>query len=187
MKLWTIQKPVAYADLIKNGFYRTDSSYISSDKLTAYDWQAEQLSQRVSSPPEGVSHPVWAWYKLYNEQKKPDFRNAGYAPTGTELVCMELEVPDSLVLLSDYDDWTFVLQGLYVHDTGKDELFDYETSMLEAMSEEQRTRAVRNSWNKIFDIRSVFTSKGCRGINVQGAMWEIRKEYIRKTWTFKAK
>lgn len=187
MKLWTIQKPDAYADLIKEGVYRTDPKYISSNKLEAYGWYAEQLAQRVSPPPPGTSYPVWAWYKLNNEQKKPDFRTSGYAKTGTELVCMELEVPNELVLLSEYNDWICALQGLYIHDTGKDELYDYESSMLEAMSEEQRTRAIRNSWNKIFDIRSFFSTKGCRGINIQGAIWEIRKEYVRKTWTFKAK
>ncbi len=187
MRVWTIQKPEAYADLIKNGYYRTNSAYIEESKKRAYDWYAHQLENRICPKPADTDYPVWAWHKKDNLQKKPDFRMSGYAPEGTELVCLELEVPNDLILLSDYDDWTFVLNDLYLHDTVRENDWDIENEMLESLSEDELKRAKEISWEKIFDIRQTYTIKACRGINVQAAFWEIKREYIRNTWFFKAK
>lgn len=86
--------------------------------------------------------------KSHNLQKKPDFRMSGYAQAGTELVCLELEVPNELVLLSDYDDWTFVLNDLYLHDTARETDWEIENEMLESLSEDELRRAKEISWEK---------------------------------------
>ncbi|MCR5480133.1 MAG: DUF3841 domain-containing protein [Ruminococcus sp.] len=186
MRVWTIQKPTAYAEIIKNGIYLTDPKMISKDYLKAYDWFKEQLESVVYKPEE-ASYPVWAWYKKNGLQKKPDFRIAGYAETGTELVCMELEIPNEEVLLSDYDDWIYVLNGWYIHDSAAEQNWETEQEMLDNLSEAKKEKATEISWEKIFDIRREYSIKSCRGVNIQAAFWCIKRSYLRNTWFFKAK
>lgn len=185
MRVWTIQKPTAYAEIIKNGIYYTDPKYIPQDRLAAYTWFAQQL-ETVSSKPAGIAFPIWAWYKKDNAQKKPDFRVAGYAEPGTELVCMELEIPNDQVLLSDHDDWIYVLNGWFIP-SDREADWEIENEMLESLSEDKRKKAIEVSWEKIFDIRQSYSIKACRGINVQAAFWQITRENLRNTWFFKAK
>ena len=76
---------------------------------------------------------------------------------------------------------------LYLHDTIRENDWDIENEMLESLSEDELKRAKEISWEKIFDVRQMYTIKACRGINVQAAFWEIKREYKRNTWFFKAK
>ena len=75
----------------------------------------------------------------------------------------------------------------YIHDTARESEWKMENEMLESLSEDELKRAKEISWGKIFDIRRTYTIKACRGINVQAAFWEIKREYIRNTWFFKTK
>ena len=74
------------------------------------------MIKRIGPPPEGVVYPVWAWYKQNGKRKKPDLRSErwGYGPGDEDYTCIEFEIPEDHVLLSDFDSWHTILNnGLF--------------------------------------------------------------------------
>lgn len=105
MRLWTIQTEEAYRQLVQTGVLRADIKHISDDSFAAaYSWMVTEMAKRIGSPPEGVWYPVWAWYKMDGKREKPDLRCDGYAPRGTPLVLLTIDIDESDVVLSDFDN-----------------------------------------------------------------------------------
>ena len=84
-----------------------------------YAWLVLQMKKRIGSPPEGVTYPVWAWYKWRENRKKPDLRAERwqYGQKGDKFYRLEIEIPDREVLLSDFDEWICVLNEGLLADT----------------------------------------------------------------------
>ena len=104
MILWTIQSEDVYRIIEKTGFYHCDfskSAFSFSERQ--YRWLTDQMRKRIGEPPEGVSFPVWAWYKWENVRKKPDLRRErwGNGFQGERFVSMEIDIPDEEVVLTD--------------------------------------------------------------------------------------
>lgn len=112
MILWTIQNEEVYETLMKTGIYRCDfsKSYMQDWKLQ-YDWIVSQMIDRIGDKPVGVDYPVWAWYQKYGKRKKPDLRweRWHFGWKGERFVCLEIEIPDRDVLLSDFNVWSGIL------------------------------------------------------------------------------
>jgi len=117
MYLWSIQEEDVWQIIQETGIfccdpYKSNMLKPMEDELigkklepqfeAAYEWLAEQMEQRIGKRPEGVRFPVWAWYK-YGGKRKSDLRKVrwSYGNGGQRFVCLELEVPDDQVLLSD--------------------------------------------------------------------------------------
>ncbi|MGC4044603.1 MAG: DUF3841 domain-containing protein [Armatimonas sp.] len=174
MRLWTIQ-PVAIWELIqREGLYRCNPELVSDGKdwPEGYDWLAGQMRARVGPPPPGVRWPVWAW------EKKPDLRSYLGRNNKEPYVRLTLEVPDSDVLLSEFEDWHFVLWNSYL-----------ALTEAEADANENATLAEREtSWERIFDldyVRDAWQGGGGREArHVQATLWEIRREYVRRAEIF---
>ena len=113
MVLWTIQHRAAYERMLKIGTLRADERYILWGKefLEAYRWLSDQMRTRIGLPPAGVRFPVWAWYQWEGVRARPDMRSFlwHWAPKGTPVVLMTVDVPDAQVLLSDFDYWNAVM------------------------------------------------------------------------------
>ena len=106
MLLWSIQHKRAYEKMEQTGVLRADKNFIATDWFeNSYLWMAEQMKKRIGEPPEGVIFPVWAWYQWEGMRKRPDMRVHGrnWGEKGTPVVLLTIEVPDNLVLLSDFD------------------------------------------------------------------------------------
>jgi len=122
MTVWTIQplslyeklltQSVLHCDPTDEGFWRV----ISAEFKSAYDWIVEQMKLRVGSPPKGVLYPFWAWALMDGISKKPDLRRTEFNNYVGENVVLELEIPDTDVLLSDEMNWHYVLNDWYLHD-----------------------------------------------------------------------
>jgi hypothetical protein len=89
------------------------------------------MATRIGAPRDGVKYPVWAWYVQEIKHKKLDLRREcrENGSSGEKMVCIELVVPESQVVLSDFYDWHMVLnQGLISYtedaDNQQEELFD---------------------------------------------------------------
>ncbi len=112
MTLWTMQPVELYQSILETGKYICDPKQGSMPEfIEMYDWLVEQMKERVGKPPEGVIYPVWAWYAQNGKHYKPDLRSErwGYGSAGDKFACIEIEVPDELVLLTDFDLWGIVL------------------------------------------------------------------------------
>lgn len=195
MRVWTIQPLEVFNNLMKDGVYicdKTKSSYLSDELFqdtftNAYNWLNEKMIEKIGNPPEGVEYPVWAWYKRYNKHKKPDLRNVGLGTPGEDSVCIELEIPDSDVVLSDFDAWHSVLNNWYIDDSTNEKEYDEMQARVDALPRETKKKEIKKSWNKIFDISYLDTDWRANGIFVQATFWILKKEYIVNYWKFKAR
>ena len=163
LKLWTIPPLEVHTCIQNTGSYRCLpekspnllwSSFFLPDFQAAYGWLNEKMKARIGAPPEGISYPVWAWHTYDKKRKKLDLRHGGYKVKGSECVCMEIEIPDSDVVLSDFNAWHFVLNHMYLNpDCFSGDTFDQDQRWLDSMTAEEREKAIRSSWDAIFDIR----------------------------------
>ena len=133
----------------------------------------------IGPPPSGVKYPVWAWYMQNGRHCKPDLRRErwGYGPGDEQYSCIELEIPDNEVVLSDFDDWNIILNnGLISYSEPEyEELEEYYKSL----PEEQKQTYMHKNWERVFDITPSRSEWANRGFWVQATFWELRSEYIK--------
>ena len=185
MILWTIQPEKVYQSILENGVYRCDFSRSPmKDWKAQYDWLAAQMTKRLGKPPAGVSYPVWAWYQWEGVRKKPDLRRErwGNGWEGDRFACMEIDVPDNEVLLSDFDTWSIILLNGFISNS------EEENTTLEAkyesLSKEEQKKMKDKNWEGAFDLTYIDNGWVLRGDSIQATFWELRKEMIRKVWMF---
>lgn len=187
MILWTIQPLEVYKQIQEIGVYHCDfeKSFLN-DCRDQYDWLVRQMKRRIGDPPEGVSYPVWAWYMWEGVRKKPDLRRErwGNGWKGERFACMEIDVPEDKVVLSDFDSWSIILLHGLLSDSEEENtrLEDEHNSLPE---EEKKAFRDRN-WERAFELSYVDNDWIHRGNSIQATFWELRKEDIRKVWFFTA-
>lgn len=188
MRLWTMQ-PVEILDIIeKEGVFRCNPelSEYGTDFSDAYSWLIQKMDEKIPRP-EGCVLPVWAWHTRYWKHKKPDLRNIGLGMKGEKSVCIEIEIPDEEVLLSDFDEWHFVLNDSWIDDSNCEEEWEKMHDEFDALPFSEQERLKKESWNKIFDITPFENDWRRNGEFVQATFWEIKKENVKKVQFFTAR
>lgn len=127
---------------------------------------------RKTPRPENILLPVWAWYKNYGLQQKPDRRRSMFRNYESYDAIMELEVPDELVILSDFDDWHCILNNFPIFTKEEEsENYDwpngYDEWGLPIYDDEFKLA----SWERVFRTDGDF---------VQACFWAIEPEYLVK-------
>lgn len=210
MKIWTIQpvyvydklreEKVLYTDITKSSCYnfsdflcnelKKDNIEVDESDFTvfnvAYDWLKDRMSEVIERP-SNATYPWWGWYKRNMRNSKPDLRESGYANKGEQLVCMELELEESNVLLSDFDLWHFCISNSFIPDVDNEAEFDAQYDWFESLSKEEQEKEKFKSWETIFDTHLDFRPWHKRGKWVQATFWELRLEDVKKVEYFKAK
>ena len=179
MILWTIQPEKIYQSIMKNGVYRCDfeQSCMQTWKRQ-YDWLVAQMNQRIGKAPTGVTYPVWAWYQWEGDRKKPDLRKErwSYGWKGERFVCLEIEVPDAEVLLSDFDLWSIILlDGLVSYSEDEENLLE---ARYNALSEDEQRGMKEKNWERVFDLIGDNNMQTAGEQSVQATFWELRKKQI---------
>ena len=185
MILWTIQPLEVYKQIQEIGVYHCDfeKSFLN-DCRDQYDWLVRQMKRRIGDPPEGVSYPVWAWYMWEGVRKKPDLRRErwGNGWKGERFACMEIDVPEDKVVLSDFDSWSIILLHGLLSDS------EEENTRLEdeynSLPEEQKKTYRDRNWERAFELSYVDNDWVHRGDSIQATFWELRKEDIRRVRFF---
>ena len=176
--LWSIQAASAWETLQRTGVLRVDPARVPKEFRRAYGWMAQQMRSRIGPPPEGVRYPLWAWYQWEGQRRRRDLRCSGYAPRGTPMVQLTVELPQAQVLLSEFDRWHTVLGGGYLAEDEADwERFSGSPGPVEP------------SWERIFDLDRWMpgwdTPKEEQ--SVQATFWELRLEQVSRAEPFLAK
>ena len=193
MILWTMQTVEVYQQIMETGSYvcdKTKSSYLETQAFVdAYDWLVKQMDDKGIYHPENTEYPVWAWHTHYWKRKQPDLRRNEYGSyRGRELVCLELDIPDELVLLSDFDAWHDVLNKCYIDDSTCEEEYDMIYDEFDKLPSDERDRLMVESWNKIFDVTTTIDTEWIkRGKFIQATFWELKKEFVKKVKFFKCR
>ena len=83
-------------------------------------------------------------------QRKPDLRNCRHREGPGQFVRLEIEIPDSRALLSDFGDWHGVLNGTFL--SWNEAEFDAFYQAEDQRSEEAHYAEIEESWDSIFDL-----------------------------------
>lgn len=189
MRIWSIQPVDVFKFIEEYGYYicKPSLSLNCKDFKNAYDWLVVKMKERIGKP-MGVNYPVWAWHTRDWKHKKPDLRESGYETKGMECVCIEIEIPDNQVVLSDFTAWHFVLNKSYLNQKCySEEIFDRDQAWLDSLSPQDRYKVIINSWNNIFDIQPFSNGFLEKGRYIQATFWVLRKRDIKKVQFFKAR
>ncbi len=182
MILWTIQPIEIWNTIQKTGVYHCDpkkSSMPEPEFVPKYEWLIRQMKECIGSPPEGVEYPVWAWYMQNSKHKKPDLRSERWSngPGNEEYTCIEFEIPDDQVLLSDFDAWCVILSnGLLTESEAESDRLD---AFCDSLTLGDQKAFKEENWKRVFDITPKHNDWITRGSWVQATVWELRKEMIR--------
>lgn len=111
MRLWTFQFK-AIATLLKAGnSHYCDWRYVPSNWRPVYQFITEQM--REKRIPITNHAPIWAWHSCNGWQKPPTLDDARGLLSDIELemgvMTVEMEVPESIVLLSNYNRYCDLL------------------------------------------------------------------------------
>lgn len=137
------------------------------------------MEERVGAPPEGVKYPLWAWHTIYGKQQEPDLRKSMFRKYEDPRVCIELDIPDDKVLLTDYDTWLEVLNDEYIDFALSEEDYKLERANYEALTAEEQLEAKIRSWERAFGILPYQNNWRRIGFFVQACFWEIRPEHVK--------
>ena len=183
--LWTIQNEEVYREFERTGVLKANESFLfcGDDLRFAYDWLADQMRDRIGTPPQGIQYPVWAWYQWEGKRKRMDQRLSGYAKRGTPLVQITFEAEPGSFLLSDFDMWHNVLAGQYVADNEAD-WDNFYTQYPQPRQED-----VKPSWNRIFDLDHYAPNWDPEPDHksIQATLWKVEMSQVKKVEHFFAK
>ncbi len=187
MILWTIQSEEVYRIIEETGVYHCDfSKSMFYDLEKQYRWIFDQMKKKLGDPPEGVTFPVWAWYMWEDSRKKPDLRRErwGNGFKGERFACIEIDIPENNVVLSDFDEWSIILlNGLISDDEEENKRLE---SVYESLSEKQKWDMQSKNWERVFDLTPLNNDWTTRGSSIQATFWELRKEQINDVRFFEA-
>ena len=187
MILWTSQEEAVYNKLLKTGVYRCDFNLSSMrDCRKQYDWLVRQMKQRIGPPPEQVTYPVWAIYQQSDKHRKPDLRRerCEFGCDGERFACIEIEIPDRDVLLSDFDAWCIILSDFLISDTEQEDRC--LEAQYEALSPSEKRRMKEKNWERVFNLSPLNNGWARRGYEIQATFWELRLEQVRDVRFFRA-
>ena len=189
MRLWTIQPIVAVSILESKGVFRCDTklSVNYEDFSESYLWLVSEMDKRNIYHPDHVTLPLWAWHTRAFNHKKPDFRTIGLGNTGERYACVEFEIDDNAVLLSDYNKWHYVLNNMWLDNSENEEEWDRLQNWYDTRTQKEKERIKIESWQRIFDVTPKQTEWTVNGEYVQATFWELRKNMVKDIKYFTAK
>lgn len=181
MTLYTIhpsslyEKLLAEKTLVNTGCFQDE---VTEHFLPYYEWMANQMVLHGLKRPENnlkevAKYPFWAWFKYSESKSRPDLRHAGHEKRGTECVCLELEISEDEVLLSNFDTWNCVLNN---HPVFPDEEWDkcYKEFKLLPAAEQESVKKL--SWERIFS--------DLKGSPIQATFWKLELNTVREVHYF---
>lgn len=185
MIIWTMQPYEVYQKILEKGIFYCDPRLSfclkgDDDFQRAYRWMIKQMENKFGPTKEKNCYPIWAWYRSHDyKHQHPDFRWVRDYP---DEVCMELEIPEEQVLLSDFEGWHFVLNDWYYSDATSEVQWDRQEKWFDNLPKDRQQQIKEQSWQRIFDITPHKGEWTKNGDVVQACFWSINKEQVQKVW-----
>ena len=142
-----------------------------------------QMEERIGMRPKGVAYPVWAWHTFGWKHKKPDLRDCYFSNHYGVHACIEVDVPDAAVLLSDEENWHYVLNDWFFSAAQSEKEYNRDEAEYDSLPENEQRKAREKSWERIFDVEPIDTEWHRQGCYVQAVFWELTLSQVKKvTW-----
>lgn len=157
MRVWTIQPLEVLSRLEDGQVLYANPAHVPQEFRHAYDWMRAQMQRRI--PGYGGHYPWWSWHS-----PRPDLRQSGYLPRGTQGMRLELEIEPSQVLLSDFDAWHLVLNRGYLalyEDEDETWYRRFEAAVPNQWAwppPEPWHSDIVTSWERVFDLEALAAS-----------------------------
>lgn len=187
MILWTMQPKEVVEILESTGEFTCDPDLADRDFRRSYKWLVHQMDLKGIEHPYGLKFPIWAWHTLDWKHEKPDLDEEMYGTPGEEMVCIEFEIDDKDVLLSDFDAWHYVLNNSFFDSSHNEEEWELQHKWFDSLAPKLRDRVMKESWQSIFDVTPYKTDWISKGQYVQAVFWKLRKDMVRSYTNFIAK
>lgn len=163
IKLWSVQEAEVWDELRDKRRLYVHPERVDNDFRLAYDWMRSRMSCMIDG--YRCHYPWWAW-----RRPKPRIPNRA-GNDGEPFVRLELRVPATAVVLSDYITWHLVLGRSYVPlEFGEDQV--WEASLASAGVDprdwplpEPWHSTLLSSWDRIFDLEALSAS----------GLWSVRQ------------
>jgi hypothetical protein len=193
MIIWTIQNIAAWEQLQRDGLLRGDGRRVPLFLRTAYRWMSDQMQTRLAT--KHAHFPLWGWYQWQGTRRcRPDLRASGYLAKEEIGVRIEIDLPGTSVLLSDFNLWHCVLNYSYLaFNEQEDDEFVHEleeagVSQMRPYPEPFNHRVLL-SWQRIFDLEAgdVEWWGPLSERIIQATFWELTISQVRHVDIFKAR
>lgn len=168
MKLFTIQPEAVIQEIHEKGYFICDpekSEIIQEwDNFeNSYKWLSTIMNSSIPKLNKEITYPIWAWHTYRGKPYKIDRRTTYYKNLTKNDYILEVEIPDTEVLLSDFDKWHYVLNNVGIPENEEDEeQFEYYLNLTGKLRED--------SWNRIFEIEN--------SQYIQANFWKLNKNNI---------
>lgn len=185
MIVWTIQPYEVYQKILNEGYFYCDPKRSrllknGAEFLRAYQWMIQQMVDKIGPAKRKNCYPIWAWYRSRDyKHQRPDFRLAKNYP---DEVCIELEISENSILLSDFESWHFVLNDWFNADVKSEAEMEQQDNWFKSLPEQEQQQVKESSWQRIFDITPRYGEWDRNGDVVQACFWSIEKGQIRRAW-----
>jgi hypothetical protein len=117
MRLWTYQHPIIHQTLKSGKRFTCSWENIDNGSYWATSFQFMCQKMAENNIPIGENPPIWVWHSVNCIGGMPDDDCARALMSDVQLEqgidLLQLEVPDNLVLLSNYGTWNSILDVFY--------------------------------------------------------------------------
>jgi hypothetical protein len=108
-----------------------------------------------------------------------DLRRAEFRAYNGNQVCLELEVSENMVPLSNEDMWHIVLNGGYYGNCSNEREMEIEDAWFDNLPIEEQSSVKLKSWGKIFNVFPPYDDPWeSRGKYIQATFWELRLDQV---------
>ena len=194
IKAWCNMSYATYQLLLEKGELQVPKSFAQDEWFNferAYDWMIRLMDRVGLKPPINDISPWWFWLDGHCAQEATPVQQD--MPEYEDGCAVQLSLPASEVLLSDFDLWHYVINGWYLG-KGEEDSSEFD-ALCEALgsegyfhdcpSEELRQRMLKG-WLKIFDLEftgnGYYCNHGMSEKSIQGNIWTLKKEYVEKVY-----
>lgn len=188
MLLYTEQTLGFYEKLQRDGMiYCEVQSDFAKEVKDAYTWMSGQMKQRIGCPDKEGVLPIWAWYQYSSKKRRRptiDKENQD-GPS----VLLEIDIPDSEVLLSDYILWHHVLNKYSI--SSKRAYLERRIAKLEKSVGKMLQfdklpndiqEEVKVTWERVFDLDHrdpYYAPHAKRNRAIQATFWCLKIEQVK--------
>lgn len=180
MRLYTIQ-PIEVVNELKNkGYFKCNynlSTFKNDNEFyEAYCWMSKKMKEKIGEV-KGIDFPIWAW-RIYEGKVGYPAKDEYQDTYKTEYKIIECEIPDDKVVLSDFDNWHYVIGKWWLDDSNNEDEYNKNRKWFEKLTQEEQSKIIEKSWDKIFKVDRFENEWIRRGIYVQATFWELKIEDV---------
>lgn len=179
---WTIVPSEISEAILSGDQIYSDLTLAEPYYVEAYAWMKGIMADcGLHKPQDGVT-PWWCWIQYGGGSVKP--RN--HVLRSGDCVMLELRIPASDLLLSDFDLWHSVLNccPAFLSEAEDDDFYHrleaFGPNSKDSPYPEPFMSEVQSSWYRIFDlgIEAEYATYSLEKKGIQGVFWAMKPEYV---------